>query len=132
MILVDSNIWIDVIQEDPVWLDWSLAQLQQARASNRVVINPIIYAELAPTYDEPEQLDYFLKVAKATLKPLPRSAAYAAGRAFLQYHQKHDTKTGVLPDFFIGAHAQTEGLPILTRDMARYTTYFPTVKLIAP
>ena len=72
MILVDSNIWIDVIQEDPVWLDWSLAQLQQARVSNRVVINPIIYAELAPTYDEPEQLDYFLKVAKATLKPLPR------------------------------------------------------------
>lgn len=132
MILVDSNIWIDVIQEDPVWLDWSLAQLQQARASNRVVINPIIYAELAPTYDEPEQLDHFLKVAKATLKPLPRPAAYAAGRAFLQYRQKRGTKTGVLPDFFIGAHAQTEGWPILTRDVARYATYFPTVKLIAP
>ena len=132
MILVDSNIWIDVIQEDPVWLDWSLAQLQQARASNRVVINPIIYAELAPTYDEPEQLDYFLKVAKAMLKPLPRPAAYAAGRAFLQYRQKRGTKTGVLPDFFIGAHAQTEGWPILTRDVARYATYFPNVKLIAP
>lgn len=132
MILVDSNIWIDVIQEDPVWLDWSLAQLQQARASNRVVINPIIYAELAPTYDEPEQLDYFLKVAKATLKPLPRPAAYVAGRAFLQYRRKRGTKTGVLPDFFIGAHAQTEGWPILTRDVARYATYFPNVKLIAP
>ena len=132
MILVDSNIWIDVIQQDPVWLDWSLAQLQQARATNRVVINPIIYAELAPTYDEPKQLDHFLKVAKATLQPLPRPAAYAAGRAFLQYRQKRGTKTGVLPDFFIGAHAQTEGWTILTRDVARYTTYFPDVKLIAP
>lgn len=132
MILVDSNIWIDVIQEDPIWLDWSLAQLQQARATSRVMINPIIYAELAPTYDEPEQLDHFLKVAKATLQPLPRPAAYAAGRAFLQYRQKRGTKTGVLPDFFIGAHAQTEGWPILTRDVARYATYFPNVKLIAP
>ena len=132
MILVDSNIWIDVIQQDPVWLDWSLAQLQQARETNRVVINPIIYAELAPTYDEPEQLDHFLKVAKAALQPLPRPAAYAAGRAFLQYRQKRGTKTGVLPDFFIGAHAQTEGWPILTRDVARYATYFPNVKLIAP
>lgn len=132
MILVDSNIWIDVIQEDPIWLDWSLAQLQQALATKRVVINPIIYAELAPTYDEPEQLDHFLKVAKATLQPLPRPAAYAAGRAFLQYRQKRGTKTGVLPDFFIGAHAQTEGWPILTRDVARYATYLPTVKLIAP
>ena len=132
MILVDSNIWIDVIQEDPVWLDWSLAQLQQARETNRVVINPIIYAELAPTYDEPEQLDHFLKVAKAALQPLPRPAAYAAGRAFLQYRQKRGSKTGVLPDFFIGAHAQTEGWAILTRDVVRYATYFPNVKLIAP
>ena len=132
MILVDSNIWIDVIQEDPIWLDWSLAQLQQARATNRVVINPIIYAELATTYDEPEQLDRFLKVAKAALQPLPRPAAYAAGRAFLQYRQKRGSKTGVLPDFFIGAHAQTEGWAILTRDVVRYATYFPNVKLIAP
>lgn len=132
MILVDSNIWIDVIQEDPIWLDWSLAQLQQARATSRVMINPIIYAELAPTYDEPEQLDHFLKVAKATLQPLPRPAAYAAGRAFLQYRQKRGSKTGVLPDFFIGAHAQTESWTILTRDVARYATYFPNVTLIAP
>ncbi len=96
------------------------------------MINPIIYAELAPTFDEPEQLDHFLKVAKATLQPLPRPAAYAAGRAFLQYRQKRGSKTGVLPDFFIGAHAQTESWTILTRDVARYATYFPNVTLIAP
>ena len=132
MILVDSNIWIDLIQEDPVWLDWSLAQLQKAHAQKRVVINPVIYAELAPTYDDPSELDHFLKVAKAAMKPLSRPAAYAAGRAFLHYRQKRGTQTGVLPDFFIGAHAQTEGWTILTRDVARYATYFPGVKLIAP
>lgn len=132
MILVDSNVWIDLIQEDPVWLDWSLAQVQQVRAQKRAVINPVIYAELAPTYDDPAALDKFLNTARATMKPLSRAAAYAAGRAFLQYRQKRGTKTGVLPDFFIGAQAQVEGWTILTQDVACYTTYFPSVKLIAP
>lgn len=132
MILVDSNIWIDLIQEDPVWLDWSLAQVQQVRAQKRAVINPVIYAELAPTYDDSAALDKFLNTARATMKPLSRAAAYAAGCAFLRYRQKRGTKTGVLPDFFIGAQAQTEGWSILTRDVARYATYFPSVKLIAP
>ena len=132
MILLDSNVWIDLIQEDPVWLDWSLAQVQQVRAQKRAVINPVIYAELAPTYDDPAALDKFLNTARATMKPLSRAAAYAAGRAFLQYRQKRGTKTGVLPDFFIGAQAQVEGWTILTRDVACYTTYFPSVKLIAP
>ena len=132
MILVDSNIWIDLIQKDPVWLDWSLEQLQRARAQQRVAINPIIYAELAPTYDDCAELHHFLKVAKATMQPLSRPAAYAAGRAFLQYRQTRGGQTGVLPDFFIGAQAQTEGWTILTRDVARYATYFPVVKLIAP
>lgn len=132
MILVDSNVWIDLIQEDPVWLDWSLTQVQRVRAQKRAVINPVIYAELAPTYDDPVALDRFLNTAKATMKPLSRAAAYAAGRAFLRYRQKRGTKTGVLPDFFIGAQAQTEGWTILTRDVARYATYFPSVKLIAP
>lgn len=132
MILVDSNIWIDLIQKDPVWLDWSLAQVQQVRAQKLAVINPVIYAELAPTYDDPAALDKFLAAAKATMKPLSRQAAYTAGRAFLHYRQKRGTKTGMLPDFFIGAQAQTEGWAILTRDVARYKTYFPGVKLIAP
>ena len=132
MILVDSNIWIDLIQKDSVWLDWSLAQVQQVRAQNLAVINPVIYAELAPTYDDPAALDKFLAAAKATMKPLSRQASYTAGRAFLHYRQKRGTKTGALPDFFIGAQAQTEGWAILTRDVARYKTYFPGVKLIAP
>jgi len=132
VILVDSNIWIDPIQKDPVWLDWSLAQVQQVRAQKLAAINPVIYAELAPTYDDPAALDKFLSAAKATMKPLSLAAAYAAGRAFLRYRQKRGTKTGVLPDLFIGAQAQTEGWTILTRDVARYRAYFPGVKLIAP
>ena len=132
MILVDSNIWIDLIQKDAVWLDWSLAEVQKVRAQKRAVINPVIYAELAPTYDQPAALDKFLSAAKVTMKPLSREAAYAAGRAFLRYRQKRGTKTGVLPDFFIGAQAQTEGWAILTRDVSRYATYFPDVQLIAP
>ena len=132
MILVDSNIWIDLIQKDPVWMDWSLAEVQKVRAQKRAVINPVIYAELAPTYDEPAALDKFLSAAKVTMKPLSRAAAYTAGRAFLRYRQKRGTKTGVLPDFFIGAQAQTEGWAILTRDVSRYATYFPDVQLIAP
>ena len=132
MILVDSNIWIDLIQKDPVWLNWSLAEVQKVRARERAVINPVIYAELAPTYDQPAALDKFLSAAKVTMKPLSRAAAYAAGRAFSRYRQKRGTKTGVLPDFFIGAQAQTEGWAILTRDVSRYTTYFPDVELIAP
>ena len=132
MILVDSNIWIDLIQKDPFWLNWSLAEVQKVRAQKRAVINPVIYAELAPTYDQPAALDKFLSAAKVTMKPLSRAAAYAAGRAFLRYRQKRGTKTGVLPDFFIGAQAQTEGWAILTRDVSRYNTYFPDVQLIAP
>ena len=132
MILVDSNIWIDLIQKDPVWLNWSLTEVQKVRAQKRAVINPVIYAELAPTYDQPAALDKFLSAAKVTMKPLSRAAAYCAGRTFLRYRQKRDTKTGVLPDFFIGAQAQTEGWTILTRDVSRYATYFPNVQLIAP
>ena len=132
MILVDSNIWIDLIQDDPVWFDWSLDQLQRARAARRAVINPVIYAELAPTYDTAEELADFVRTAKVSIQPISPDTAYAAGRAFLTYRTRKGGKTGVLPDFFIGAQAQTEGWKILTRDGARYKTYFPKVQLICP
>lgn len=112
--------------------DWSLAKLQRARAHQQVAINPIIYAELAPTYDDPVALERFLKAANAWLNPLSSPAAYAAGRAFLRYRQPRGGKTGVLPNFFIGAQAQTDGRASLTRDVGRYASYFPDVKLITP
>jgi hypothetical protein len=132
VILIDSNVWIDLIQQDPVWLDWSLAQVQRARAGQTAVINPVIYAELAPTYDDPAALAAFIGHSGAQLMPLSAASAYLAGRAFLSYRRLRGGKTGVLPDFFIGAQAQAEGWTLLTRDANRYRTYFPSVKLICP
>ena len=132
MILVDSNIWIDLIQRDPDWVEWSLSHVQIARAASAVCINAVIYAELAPNYDSAADLDRFLNAANAAYQPISPKASYLAGRAFLKYRGAPGRKSGVLPDFFIGAQAQAEGWTILTRDKGRYKTYFPGVKLICP
>ena len=132
MNLIDSKVGIDLIQQDPVWLDWSLAQVQRARAAERAVINPVIYVELAPTCDDAESLANFIGQSGAKLMPLSAHSAYLASRAFVGYRRQRGTKTGVLPDFFIGAQAQAEGWTLLTRDATRYRTYFPSVKLISP
>ena len=132
MILVDANVWIDLIRQDPVWLDWSLGQVQRARAARQAVINPVIYAELAPTYDSADALATFIEHSGARFAPLSPTSAYLAGQAFLRYRRQRSGKTGVLPDFFIGAQAQAEGWTLLTRDAGRYKTYFPSVQLICP
>jgi predicted nucleic acid-binding protein len=136
LILVDSNVWIDVIQRDPLWLDWSLEQLEKAAHNDELAINPIICAELAPNFDTSQQLMQFLKASSAKTVPLSYECAYLAGSVHLEYRQSKrigkTTVVGVLADFFIGAQAQTEGMTILTRDAARYKTYFPTVSLICP
>lgn len=139
MILVDSNVWIDVLQRDPVWLDWSLDQLALAAQSHKLAINPIICAELAANFDTHAQLAAFIKTSQTKMLPVSTGCAYLAGQAHLKYRQikRSDPVTepkmvGVLADFFIGAQAQSEGIAILTRDAARYKTYFPTVQLICP
>ncbi len=132
MILVDSNVWIDLIQRDPQWLEWSATQLQAQRQADELAINAVIYAELVPNYDSPDDLAHFMRLSSAKLMPLSEASAYEAGRAFENYRNNRGTKTGVLPDFFIGAQALTEGWPLLTRDAARYKTYFPKIKLISP
>jgi predicted nucleic acid-binding protein len=132
MILVDSNVWIDIIQRDPVWVDWSLEQVLQARATRKVAINPIIYAELVPNYDTAAALAQFVQLSGAQLMPMSAPCAYLAGLAFMAYRKKGGLKTGVIADFFIGAHAQAEGWTLLTRDATRYRSYFPDVKLICP
>jgi predicted nucleic acid-binding protein len=132
MILVDTNIWIDLVRSDPVWLDWSVRQLKQAREQGPLAINPVIYAELAALYDDHAQLRAFLRSLKVKNQALSDTTAYLAGQAFWAYRQRKGTKTGVLPDFFIGAQAQAEGWALLTRDAARYRTYFPAVALICP
>ena len=132
MILVDTNVLIDLVQDDPQWADWSEEQLMKAQKLGPLFINAVGYAELVPALDSMAAPDDFLKRSKIVVKDISRPAAYMACEVFLQYRKRKGTKTGVLADFFMGAQAHTEGWKILTRDQGRYKTYFPKVKLICP
>lgn len=132
MTLVDTNILLDLVTDDPVWADWSIRQLDAAAVNGPLVINGVVYAELSVRFDRIEELDEVLNEAGITMEEIPRSALFLAGKVFRRYRAAGGNRTGVLPDFFIGAHAAVSKLPLLTRDIHRYRTYFPTVKLIAP
>jgi hypothetical protein len=129
VILVDSNVLIDIFQNDPSWATWSLDQLARY---NSTVINPIIYAELCYQNTTPDELDETLTQLDIKYSEIPRDALYLASQAFRLYRQRGGSKTSPLPDFFIGAHATSLGISILTRDTARYRAYFPKVELICP
>ena len=131
MILVDTNVLLDIYRADAIWMPWSLQHLQQAKPG-QLALNMVVYAELAGHPAEPANLDEFLEMLVIQVLELSRPAARLAGLAFRSYRQRGGTKTGVLPDFFIGAHAQAEGYKLLTRDAGRYKTYFPKIKLICP
>ena len=131
MILVDTNVLLDIYRADAIWMPWSLKHLHQGKP-RQLAINMVVYAELAGHPAEPENLDEFLETLGIQVLELSRPAARLAGLAFRQYRQRGGTKTGVLPDFFIGAHALAEGYKLLTRDAGRYKTYFPKIKLICP
>lgn len=132
MILVDTNILLDLVTRDPAWAKWSLARLEEAALAGRVLINEIVYAETSIRYARMEDLDAMLAQAMIEVAPMPRPALFLAGKAFQKYRGAGGTRTGVLPDFFIGAHAAVQGGPLLTRDAGRYRGYFPKVTLIAP
>ena len=132
MNLVDTNVIVDLLDESSAFKDWSEQQLLIARHNGGLSINPIIYAELAALPSTLPMLDDFLNVTGIAVAPLSRQCARLAGQAFWAYRQRKGAKTGVLPDFFIGAQAQAEGWTLLTRDASRYKTYFPGVKLICP
>ncbi len=131
MILVDTNVLLDLYKSDPIWMSWSLQNLRNAK-SGELAINMVVYAELAGHPAEPVHLDQFLELLGIQMIDLTRPAARLAGITFRQYRQRGGIKTGVLPDFFIGAHAQADGHKLLTRDAGRYKTYFPKIKLICP
>jgi len=132
VILVDTNVLLDVVQSDPVWGDWSQHQLEAASLSGALAINAVVYAELSMAFERIEQLDRAVADAGLDLLALPREALFLAGKAFLDYRKRKGLRRGVLPDFFIGAHAAVANMPLLTRDASRYRTYFPTIELIAP
>ena len=128
MILVDSNIIIDILTDDKNWAEWSLDTLNSQKTA--LVINPIIYGEISIKIDSIELLDEALASFKRL--DIPYAAAFLAGKAFLSYRKKEGNKVSPLPDFFIGAHASILNIPLITRDIRRYKTYFPKIKLIHP
>ena len=130
--MLDSNVLLDIVTADVKWLDWSSEQFREAAAEGHILINPIIYAEIAPAFDSQASLDRWLRPTLFQRLRLPYEAGYRASEAFLAYRERGGAKTSPLPDFYIGAHAEFEGFTLVTRDAARYQTYFPNVKLITP
>jgi predicted nucleic acid-binding protein len=131
-ILVDSNVLLDLFTEDQRWFGWSSRAVATAGDSARLVINPIVYAEISVRFSEIEALDQTLADAGLEREPLAYEAAFLAGKAFREYRRRGGEKRSPLPDFYVGAHAAVAGYRLLTRDASRYRTYFPTLALIAP
>lgn len=131
-VLIDANILLDVMTEDAHWLAWSADAIAHAADRYRLVINPVIYAEVSMRYSRIEDLDAALPKTMVDREAIPYEAAFLAGKAFLAYRRRGGTKSTPLPDFFIGAHAAVAGYQLMTRDAARYRTYFPKLSLIAP
>jgi predicted nucleic acid-binding protein len=132
MTLVDTNVLLDLATDDPVWADWSVRHLDAAAVKGPLVINDVVYAELSVGFERIEELDDLIDDAGITLEEIPREALFLAGKAFRRYRAAGGSRMGVLPDFFIGAHAAVLGLPLLTRDAKRYHTYFPSVVMVTP
>jgi hypothetical protein len=132
MTLVDTNVLLDVVTDDPDWADWSMQQLDAAVLRGGLIIDDVVYAELSVRFATIEALDAVLSDARISIVAMPRAALFLAGKVFQRYGTAGGTRTGVLPDFFIGAHAAVAGLTLLTRDARRYRAYFPSVDLITP
>jgi predicted nucleic acid-binding protein len=132
LILVDTNVLVDIVSDDPLWAEWSQRHLTIAAAQDEVAINDIVYAELSVRYATIEELDAMIREARLVSASIPRPALFLAGKAFHRYRSAGGKRTGVLPDFFLGAHAVVSDCVLMTRDAARYRTYFPGIMLIAP
>jgi predicted nucleic acid-binding protein len=130
--LVDSNVLLDIVIEDADWFSWSASSLAQAADEGPLVINPLIFAEVSVRFSAVEDLETALPEDLYVRAPLPWSAAFLAGKCFQEYRRRGGERRSPLPDFFIGAHAAVSKLRLLTRDVRRYRTYFPTVRLLAP
>jgi len=132
MVFIDSNIFFDMWDHDPVWQQWSTSRFLTISTTEEAAINHAIYAELSPRFDAQIELDRVLASLEVTVLDISAEAAFYAGHAHLKYRRHGGSKSGVLADFFIGAQALIENAPILTRDPRRYRTYFPAVRLITP
>jgi predicted nucleic acid-binding protein len=124
VILVDTNVLLDLVTEHPDWAGWSQRQLDHAAARDELAINEIVYAELSIGYDRMEEFDAMIRSAGLVIAVIPRPALFLAGKVFQRYRSAGGRRTGVLPDFFIGAHAVVAGAMLMTRAAARYRSYF--------
>ena len=131
-LIVDSNVILDVFLDDLNWADWSEKTLNQFSKTSTLYINPIIYTEVSIGFKRIEELENVMQQAGFQMLEIPKEALFLAGKAFLKYRRNKGTKTSPLPDFFIGAQAAVLNVDLITRDVSRYTTYFPTVNLITP
>ena len=132
MILVDSNILLDILTVDPKWYNWSSSNLSTLAESHELIINDIIYTEVSIGFGRIEDLEAAFTGDFFKILPIPKEALFLAGKAFLQYRANNGNKNSVLPDLFIGAHASILNIPLITRDLSRYKTYFPKLQLITP
>jgi predicted nucleic acid-binding protein len=130
--LIDSNVLIDVIHEDPKWMDWSASTIGECLNRGKLAINPLIYAEVSAYFQSDRDVDSALPARLYERLQLPYAAARSASMAFHKYRKAGGTRTSLLPDFYIGAHAQWLNCTLVSRDSARYKTYFPKLKLISP
>ena len=131
-VLVDSNVLLDVFTDDLRWYGRSAALLADVASRYELIVNPIVYAEISVGFERIEDLDAFLPGAAFRREALPWEAAFLAGKCFLRYRRAGGARRAPLPDFYIGAHAAVRGIPLLTRDTARYRTYLPRLELIVP
>jgi predicted nucleic acid-binding protein len=130
--LVDSNVLLDLMTEDARWFGWSAAVVEEAANTSRLVINPIIYAEVSIRYSTVEDLEAALPTAWLEREGIPFEAAFLAGKCFVEYRRRGGSRLSPLPDFLIGAHAAVAGYRLITRDAARYRGYFPRLNVVAP
>ena len=130
--LVDTCVLLDILTDDREWGEWSATAVADARDQGELVINPIVYAEVSAGFDRIEDVDAALPAGDFRREPLPFPAGFLAAHAFVAYRRSGGVKTSPLPDFYIGAHAQLMDCTLVSRDSARYKTYFPKLKLISP
>jgi len=131
-VLVDSNVILDILEDNQEWADWSEETLSMYSEDHILYINPVIYTEISIGFNKIEELEEAISLGGFKIIPIPREALFLAGKAFLQYRRRKGSKTSTLPDFYIGAHAAVTELPVITRDTSRIQSYFPTVQVIAP
>ncbi|MGH6674987.1 MAG: type II toxin-antitoxin system VapC family toxin [Xanthobacteraceae bacterium] len=132
MILIDTNVLLDVVTNDPTWADWSQQQLDFAVLRDRLAVNPVVYAEFSSRFRRIEDLDTMLASVEIVVAEMPRPALFLAGQVFKTYRSRGGPRTSILPDFFIGAQAVVFGAKLITRDARRYRAYFPAIELVAP